>query len=444
MATGITRRHSRNCPALSDGRCKCNAGWEASVYSSRDCKKIRQTFSRKAEAESWRAQAKLSLDRGSLRAPTPTTLTEAAEAWLTGAEAGTINSRSGQPFKPSTLRGYRQALHKVLPILGNRKLSTVTTDDLQTLVDRWQGEGQPASTIRNTIKPLQAIYRRARLPVNPTRELDLPAPRPKEVKIISPEVAARLLNALPAKERALWATALYAGLRLGELRALRWGAVDFAAGTIAVRESWDPIEGSIEPKTRTSRRVTPIPGILRDLLLEHRLNRGEPDADALVFGEGTDDAPFRAETYYDRADRAWATDDARRACERYPDLTGVELVRALYGDGHSPRAISTALGVEEKAVCKDVAGQPSPKPHKAPELRLHQARHTYASMMIAAGINPKALSSFMGHSSINVTFDLYGHLMPGTEAEAAKLLGTYIDAQIKAGEQAAREAEVVS
>jgi integrase len=48
-------------------------------------------------------------------------------------------------------------------------------------------------------------------------------------------------------------------------------------------------------------------------------------------------------------------------------------------------------------------------------LRLHQARHTYASFMIAAGVNAKALSSFMGHSSIKVTFDLYGHLMPGTE-----------------------------
>lgn len=53
-------------------------------------------------------------------------------------------------------------------------------------------------------------------------------------------------------------------------------------------------------------------------------------------------------------------------------------------------------------------------------LRLHQARHTYASMMIAAGVNAKAMQKFMGHSSINVTFDLYGHLMPGTEAETGR------------------------
>jgi integrase len=52
--------------------------------------------------------------------------------------------------------------------------------------------------------------------------------------------------------------------------------------------------------------------------------------------------------------------------------------------------------------------------------------HTYAYFMIAAGVNPKALSAFMGHSSITVTFDLYGHLMPGTEAEGAALLNAYL------------------
>jgi hypothetical protein len=49
--------------------------------------------------------------------------------------------------------------------------------------------------------------------------------------------------------------------------------------------------------------------------------------------------------------------------------------------------------------------------------------------MIAAGVNPKALSVFMGHSSIKVTFDLYGHLMPGTETEAAALLDAFLDAR---------------
>lgn len=393
MATGITKRHGRGCGSRSGGRCNCNAGWEASVYSSRDGRKIRRSFAREAEAKTWRADAVAALARGTLRAPTPTTLDEAAEAWLAGAEAGEVRNRSGHRFKPSTLRGYRQALDdRVLPLIGGAKLSAVTTSDLQALVDRWQAEGHPASTIRNTIKPLQAIYRRARsrggLPVNPTHDLELPSPRPREVEIVAPEVAARLTAALPAGDQPTWATALYAGLRYGELRALRWGAVDLAGGTIAVRESWDPKAGAIEPKTRTSTRKVPVPGVLREALLDHRMRSQEVHcvrADAiaseggsptgLVFGRA-DGEPFHAATLYRRADTAWK-----------------------------------AAGIGER-------------------LRLHQARHTYASFMIAARVNPKALAQFMGHSSIKVTFDLYGHLMPGTEAEAATLLDTYLGAQL--------------
>ena len=265
----------------------------------------------------------------------------------------------------------------MLPEVGSRKLNTVTTSDLQHLVDRWQAEGQSASTIRNSIKPLQAIYRRARsrdgITVNPTHDLELPAARAKEVEIVAPEVAAQLLDAAPAADRALWATALYAGLRYGELRALRWGAVDLAGGTIRVQESWDPKEGAIAPKTRTSRRTTPLPGLLRDHLLDHKLNADDDAADALVFG--IDGRPFQAAVVYRRADKTWK---------------------------------DAGLG----------------------RMRLHQARHTYASFMIAAGVNAKALSTFMGHSSIKVTFDLYGHLMPGTEAEAASMLDRFLAVQI--------------
>jgi integrase len=72
--------------------------------------------------------------------------------------------------------------------------------------------------------------------------------------------------------------------------------------------------------------------------------------------------------------------------------------------------------------------------------RLHQARHTYASFMIAAGANAKALSLFMGHSSIKVMFDLYGHLMPGTEAEAAALLDRFLGVQTEVAREAVRAA----
>jgi integrase len=57
---------------------------------------------------------------------------------------------------------------------------------------------------------------------------------------------------------------------------------------------------------------------------------------------------------------------------------------------------------------------------------LHECRHTFASFMIAAGVNAKALSVYMGHASVTITFDLYGHLMPGNEQEAGRLLDAYL------------------
>lgn len=72
-------------------------------------------------------------------------------------------------------------------------------------------------------------------------------------------------------------------------------------------------------------------------------------------------------------------------------------------------------------------------------LTLHEARHTFASLMIAAGVNAKALSSYMGHASITITLDRYGHLMPGNEEEAAALLDGYLERE---HERAARTAAV--
>jgi integrase len=72
----------------------------------------------------------------------------------------------------------------------------------------------------------------------------------------------------------------------------------------------------------------------------------------------------------------------------------------------------------------------------------HACRHTFASLMIAAGVNAKAQSTFMGHANISNTLDRYGHLMPGTEAEAATLLDAYLTAQTERAEDAARTGEV--
>ena len=369
---GITRRHSKNCAFRAGGKCDCNAGWEASVYIARDRRKIRKTFPTQAAARSWRTTAARRAQLGGLRAPTSLTIRQAADEWLDGANSGVIRNRSGDVYKPSVLRGYDEALRlRVLPAVGAHKLADIAAPDIQDLIDRWQADGLGASSIRNALMPLRVIYRRAVargiVAVNPTAGVELPAVRSPRDRIASPDEAGRLLDALH-HDRALWATALYAGLRRGELQALRWEDVDLAGGVIHVRLSWDPQAGEIAPKSRAGIRRVPIPARLRDELVEHRMTSGDLER---VFGRA-DGRPFNPRTVDRRARRAWA----------------------LF--------------------------------NLAP-IGLHEGRHTFASLMIAAGVNAKALATYMGHANIAITFDRYGHLMPGNETEAAGLLDAYLD-----------------
>ncbi len=218
--------------------------------------------------------------------------------------AGQVRTRSGDVYKPATLRSYEGALNlRLLPHFGPSKLSDVRPGDVQDFADRLLAEGLDASTIHNALMPLRAIFRRhlARgdVGLNPVSGVELPAVRGKRDRIITPAEAASLIAAAPSEDRALWAAAFYSGLRVGELRALDWSHLDLAAGLIHVERSWDDREGFIDPKSRAGRRKVPIPAALRDHLTEHRMNGGE----GFVFGG---ERPFNPAMAYKRAREAWA------------------------------------------------------------------------------------------------------------------------------------------
>jgi hypothetical protein len=132
------------------------------TYGARDDKRIRRTFRTLAAAKAWRADAVVALRRGTMRAPTATTLRSAWDAWLAGAHDGSVRNRSGDAYKPSVLRSYETSMRlRVLPDLGGSRLSDITRVTVQDLVDRMLAGDKDASTIRNTLMPLRAIYRRA-------------------------------------------------------------------------------------------------------------------------------------------------------------------------------------------------------------------------------------------------------------------------------------------
>lgn len=391
MATpGIIVRHSRACPSREGGACTkgrrngCTPAFEAWVWSPRDGKKIRQSFPTEAAAKGWRQDATVGVRKKTMRAPTATTLREAWEAWYDGARDGNIRNRSGDEYKPSVLRSYETSMRlRVLPTLGAAKLSDVSRLDLQDIADRLLADGLDPSTVRNALMPLRAVYRRAvgrgDVAINPTAGIELAAVRGRRDRIASPSEAAQLLAALPTDDQALWATAFYAGLRLGELRALRDEDIDLKRGVISVERSWDQKVGAIEPKSRAGRRTVPIVKALRSHLSARRLQRG--GAGGLFYGHGGH--PFNPGAVNKRAVKAWK---AAQAKARETD----------------PAAVVKSIG-------------------------LHECRHTCASIFIAAGVNAKALSTYLGHSSIQITLDRYGHLMPGNEDEATALVDAYLE-----------------
>jgi integrase len=343
--------------------------------------KVRKTFSGDGAfeaAKAWRADAAVAARTGSLvrSRPDRRTLAEALNEWLDDLDADRVRPRGRPAYKPATKRGYRQHTELYLKAsrLGSMRVVEIQRADVQALCDELLSAGLAPGTVANILCPLQAFYRRLEqrgaVTVNPATRLDLPAPgkrRPK--RVASPQEAAKLIDALPVADRPLWATAFYAGLRRGELQALRWRDVDLGRGMIRVERSWDQYEGANATKSEASRRVVPLLAALRDHLDEHKL-RSAAEADALVFGRSSTVA-FAPISVDKRAKAAW----------RMADLASVTL---------------------------------------------HECRHTFASLLIDAGTNPKAIQTYMGHSKIQTTFDIYGHLMPGNIDDVRERMDAYL------------------
>lgn len=348
--------------------------YRASVWSPKDDKLIKRSFASLPAAKTWRVDAQSALQRGKLRAPTPITVEDAAKAWLTGAEGGTILNRAGDRYKPSAVRSYERALRlRVYPVIGRMRLTEVRRIDLQDLIDNLVAKGLSPSTVGCSVLPLRAIFRRAsnrgEVGENPTTGLYLPAVRGGRDRIVTPAEAKRLIAALPeGRDRALWATAFYGGLRRGELRALRVRHVDLPAGVIHVDHGWDDKEGEITTKGRNRRQV-PIAAELRTHLTAHMLASGRRGGD-LLFGESKV-SPFDTRHLTRRADQAWAQAKLER-------------------------------------------------------VTLHECRHCCASFLIEANVNIKQLATYMGHADVRTTLNKYGHLLPGNEQEAAGLLDAYL------------------
>ena len=370
-AQGIYRVHTRGC----DGeRCRCAPMFEATVYASRERKLLRKRHPSLTEAKRWRSEISTAAGKGEAIVPTRKTVNEAADELIAGMTAGTIMNRSSRIYKPSVVRGYEASLRlHIRPEIGALKLSQVHRERVKRLLRKWTEDGQTASTVRNNLDPLRVIFREAledgQITVDPTAGLRVPHGSGKRERVADRAEAQQLIDALPAGQQAFWACAFYGGLRRGELRALRWDDVDLTAGVIRVARSWDDKEGDVATKTAAGERTVPLAGVLRKLLVAHKMATGRGGAD-LVFGRTKAD-PFIPSTLRYQTHAVWTK----------AGLTPI-----------SP----------------------------------HEARHSAASYLIEAGLNDLELTTTIGHSDPRTTKLIYGHLFPDSSTVIVGKLDDYL------------------
>jgi integrase len=272
----------------------------------------------------------------------------------------------------------------VYPALGRVRIQDVNEDRIaRLLADLRDKTGLAPGTILGVRTPLGRILgyatRKGMIPRNPVRQLERaerPKVEPGEMRILdSGEIERLLASALP-NYRALLATAIFTGLRQGELLGLTWADVDLDAGLVFVRKQLDRSGERVAPKTKRAVREVSLFQSLVRVLRAHRtsmLARGFTKPTDFVFSNEAGHGMY------------WRNVTSRgmeKAAVRAGLIASRDVRRKLREEGGDRR----------------------------PGLRFHDLRHTFASMLIGAGEDVTYVASQMGHGSPKITLDVYAKL----------------------------------
>jgi len=378
--------------------------WVLDYYDQHGIRRWETTQGNKKEAEVLLAHRLLEIGKGNYLSPTERKIpfSKLTTQWL--------DSR-GAKIRPATIGQYRNHVDKHLsPFFGSILIERIDMPLVEAYISRKDKERKEAGaikvkavaesrpltleeradvhgvigivTINKTLTTLGTILKYAvkakLLDSNPISLVDRPKLEALEysedkemVQFLTPEQIRPFLNkANPGLYQTLFTTAIMTGMRQEELLALRWGDVDWVSGQILVRRTLSRDNGEwkfYEPKNKTSRRNIDVDQSHLLELKKWRLKLGKSELDDLVF----------------------------------PSPSGGPLHRStLYKRGFLPAIRKSGV----------------------PRIRFHDLRHTYASLLIDQGEHPKYIQVQMGHSSINMTMDVYGHLMDKVNVASANKL----------------------
>jgi integrase len=381
--------------------------WVVAYTDHSGTRRIR-SFERKRDADSYHASIGSDL-RSGFHIPDSQSImvAEAGRLWLQSSEAAGLERAS--------LANYRQLLNlHIIPLLGAVKLSRLTAPMVRAFEDKLAHDRSPYMVRRarsilgailadaqerglvgqNVVRALRARRRRGREARADARQkgklkigVDIPAPDEIRAVIAVLESSGTVTNKNPRSRSGLnrWRpvllTAIFTGLRASELRGLRWDDVDLKRGELHVRQRADCYNAIGQPKSETGERTIPLPPMLVNALRQHRLTCPKGEL-GLVFP------------------------NSKGNVENYSIITRHGLLPAMFAAG-----VVTSGG-------------------KAKYTGLHALRHFYASWCINRRVDGglelplKVVQTRLGHASIQMTADRYGHLFPrgddGAELAAAE------------------------
>jgi integrase len=309
---------------------------------------------------------------------------QTVETFLAGWLATTRSS-----VRPRTHESYTDMVRlHLLPTLGHQRLMTLAPQHVQALLDAKLAEGLSPRTVQY----LHAILRRALgqavrwgvVPRNVAALVSPPRVSRRELPVLTPDEARHLLEHIrDDRLEALYTVALALGLRQGEALGLQWEDVDLETGTLRVRHTLQRVDGAprlMEPKSAQSRRTIAMPSVAVRALREHRTRQLQ--------------------------ERLWAGSRWQKSDFVFTSTIGTP----LYSRPTTQRfqRILAAAGL--------------------PRVTFHSLRHACASFLLAQGVSPRVVMETLGHSQFSTTMDIYAHVMPAMQRDAAERMDALLAA----------------
>jgi integrase len=299
--------------------------------------------------------------------------------------------------RPSTFDAYRRTIElHIQPRIGRLKLQKLRPIDLTKFYAdllrngrRDSKGGLSAKTVHNVHqilrKALEDAVRQNYLVRNAAASAKVPSPkaaRRNEMQYwTADELRQFLHDARDSRHFPAWYLAANTGMRRGEVLGLRWRDLDLRAGRVAVRRALVSVAYELhesDTKTHRGERLIDLDARTIGVLVEHRVDQ--------------------------RAERKLVSDG-------YKDL-GLVFAR--------PDGSPIHPDLFSKAFDRQVASA------RVPRIRLHDLRHTHATLLLQAGVPPKVVSERLGHATVAFTMQVYAHVMPGMQADAAKAFGELV------------------